>query len=280
MDEGIRFSLLYLERSTPVRDSERFRNRLSTYYDEYLRKYYGDKIVSKIQLEIGTKIRYAPMIGPDMDRFFTKNEIRDVLDSVLLIYQVLINNDHSQITQAASKWKDFVARVFKEENLGYRLDSKGGVHYYVDEEFERNRFSTLNLLDSPEHGGIRAAYEDAYRYMDSTPTDNKAALRSIFEAIEILVKQMVKTDNLNKWIVVNTLKQKCLPLYNMDEPSQKVVSGLFDGFALWVDSLHNYRHGQPDDVPIAPTEDVSIYILSSGSAFLRWLIGMDKRLRT
>ncbi len=280
MEEGIKFSLLYLERSKPVRDGECFRNRLSAYYAQYLRRYHEDSIVSKIQLEVGTKIHFVPMVGLDMDRFFTKNELSNVLDSITIIFRVLTSADQLNRTQSANGWKDFVARVFKEENLGYQVDPKGGVHYYVDEEFERNRFSTLSLLNSPEYGGIRAAYEGAYRYMDSTPTDNKAAVRSIFEAIEILVKQMVKTDNLNRWAVENILKQKCLPLFEGDKTSQKVVSGLFDGFALWVDSLHNYRHGQPDDVPIVPTEDVSIYILSSGSAFLRWLIGIDKRLRT
>jgi hypothetical protein len=110
------------------------------------------------------------------------------------------------------------------------------------------------------------------------PTDNKAAVRSIFEAIEILVKQMVQTNNLNKWVIENSLKEKCIPLYSTNEISKKVVSEMFDGFAKWVDALHNYRHGQPNNEPIAPTEDMCIYVLSSGSAFLRWLIGMDHKL--
>jgi hypothetical protein len=274
-DEGIRFSLLYLERLTPVQDSERFRNRLAAYYEQYLVEWYRDAIVKDIQREIGAKIPIIPG-GYSVARFFTDNELRDVLDSVTLIYQVLARDDFP--TQD-KRWKDFIARVFKEEHLGYQLDSKGGVHYFVDEEFERNRFSTLSSLNSPEYGGIRAAYEDAYRHMDSVPKDTKAAVRAIFEAIEILVKQMVATKNLNKWAVEHTLKEKCLPLYVTNETSKKTVSGLFDGFALWVDCLHNYRHGQPDDIPVAPSEDMTVYILSSGSAFLRWLIGMDKRLR-
>jgi hypothetical protein len=69
-----------------------------------------------------------------------------------------------------------------------------------------------------------------------------------------------------------------MPLYSDNEISQKVLSQMFDGFAQWVDAIHNYRHGQPNDEPVAPTEDMCIYILSSGSSFLRWLIGMDNRL--
>jgi hypothetical protein len=181
-------------------------------------------------------------------------------------------------THNDKEWMNFVERVFKEENLGYKLDSKCGVHYFVDEEFERNRFSALSGLMKPQYAGIRAAYEDAYRYMDSIPADSKAAVRAMFEAIEILVKQMVQTNNLNKYSVEKLLKDKCMPLYSDNEISQKVLSQMFDGFAQWVDAIHNYRHGQPNDEPVAPTEDMCIYILSSGSSFLRWLIGMDNRL--
>jgi hypothetical protein len=270
MEEGKRFSLLYLQRSAPAKDSKRFRNRLSAYYWDNLRNYYAKEIYNTIQLETGAEIPFSG-IGYDVSSFFKINELRDVLDSITLIHDVLPNYQRTE-------WKNFVARVFKEEQLGYQLDSQCGVHYFVDEEFERNRFSALSMLSSPRYASIRAAYEDAYRYMDSVPTDNKAAVRSIFEAIEILVKQMIQTNNLNKWVVENSLKEKCLPVCATDKISEQVASGMFDGFANWVDSLHNYRHGQPNDVPVAPPEDMCIYILSSGSAFLRWLIGMNNRL--
>ena len=274
MEEGIRFSLLYLERSTPARDSQRFRNRLAVYYRDNLNDYYKDNTRKVIELETGAKVPWVVM-DYSIPEFIMHSELRDVLDSITLIHRVL--EVHVAV---AVRWKNFVERVFKEENLGYRLDSKCGVHYFVDEEFERNRFSTLSLLDNPQYAGIRAAYEDAYRHMNSDPIDTKAAVRSLFEAIEILVKQIVETKNLNKWIVENTLKERCLPLYTTDKIATKVISEMFDGFAMWVDALHNYRHGQPNEDPVAPTEDMAIYILSSGSAFLRWLIGMDSKLST
>src|SRR4030095_1592380 len=127
----------------------------------------------------------------------------------------------------SDKWKQFVARVLIEENLGYRLDPKCGVHYFVDEEFERNRVSTLGGLDDPKYTGVRDAYEAAYRHMDSDPPDSKAAVRSMFESLEILVRQMVPTKNLNRWIVENTLKTKCLALYSSEPTGSQVVSGLF-----------------------------------------------------
>lgn len=228
-----------------------------------------------IRLEIGAEVPIGPRGGYIVSDFFKKAELRDILDSITVIYKTI--NSFTSL-KLAEEWKGFVRRVLSEENLGYRLDNNCGVHYFVDEEFERNRFSTLSVLDNPRYNAIRAAYDMAYQYLDNDPIDTKGAVRSIFESIEILVKQMVSTNNLNKWIVENTLKEKCLGAYSNDETAKKVISKMFDGFAQWVDAIHNYRHGQPDKDPVAPPVNVAIYIISSGTSFLRWLIEINNVL--
>jgi hypothetical protein len=272
MEEGKRFSQIYLERGAPLRDSVRFRNRLSAYFYQHLTSNHTAKVAPVIEAETGAKIR---RIGAyiDIPWFFESNELRDILDSITLIYRVI--NDAGYRTDAAN-WKNFVARTLREENLGYRLDSKCGVHYFIDAEFERNRVSTLSILHDLKYAGVRDAYEAAYRHMDSDPPDTKATVRSMFESLEILVRQMVPaTKNLNRWIVENTLKEKCIKIYESEPTAARVVAGLFDGFADWVDALHNYRHGQPSGQPVAPSEEVAVYVLSTGSACLRWLIGIN-----
>ena len=275
MDEGKRFSLIYLDRSTPLKDSQRFRNRLAAYYKENLHEHHCEKIKKEIEKEIGVEVSYKSYFGWDLPGLFKKVEFRDVLDSITTIFQAMGGSSGNRL---AGNWMEFVSRVLSEENMGYRLDSQCGVHYHVDEEFERNRFSTLSVLENPKYGASMAAYEDAYRYMDSNPPGTKATVRSMFESLEILVKQIVKTRNLNKWIVENTLKEKCLKLYGNDETAIKTVSELFNGFAKWVNALHNYRHGQKSDEPVAPSEEVAVYVLSSGSSFLRWLISLNNAL--
>ena len=206
MNEGVRFSLLYLDRSESLKDSKRFRNRLAAFYRESLHEYDENLIVKSIQLEIGAEVpsMYSGYLVSD---FFKKTELRDLLDSITVIYKALSGAGSGHI---ADNWKGFVARALSEENLGYQLDEKCGVHYFVDEEFERNRYSTLLVLDNPRYSSIRTAYDMAYQCLDNHPMDTKGAVRSIFESIEILVKQMVDTRNLNKWVVENSLKQKCL----------------------------------------------------------------------
>jgi hypothetical protein len=272
--KGKRFSLVYLDRAVPARDSQRFRNRLAAYYWEYLHDDHREVIRKALQREAGIQVPWLAS-SYNIAGVFEKGELRDVLDAITIIYQQL--NQQKWIGRADG-WKSFVQRSFREENVGYTLDEQGGVHYFVDEEFERNRTSTLAVLEHQQYREVRAALEDAYRHLDSNPADTKASVRSVFEALEILVKHMVKTKNLNRWIVENTLKTRCLALYQADPVATKVVDSLFDSLALWVDALHHYRHGQPGEEPVSPDEPLCIQIISSGSSYIRWLVQLDTEL--
>jgi len=274
MSIGQRFSLLYLNRDEPARDSQRFRNRLAAFYWDRLSKNHKDEIKKILQSEAGIEIPYLQNFGYNLSDVFKKNELRDVLDSITLIYRSLKPRGY---TQLSNEWKVFVARALREENVGYQLDAECGVHYFVDEEFERNRFSTLSALNNPQHLGVKAAYEDAYRHLDNTPPDTKASARSIFEALEILTKQLVETKNLNKWVLENSLKELAIDTLAQDETQKLVIEGMFDGFGKWVDGMHNYRHGQPQVEPAAPSEELIVYMLSSGSSFLRLLLEIYKK---
>jgi hypothetical protein len=274
-EQGTRFSLVYLSRGAPACDSQRFRNRLAAYYWQHLHETGAGGILQTLQKEAGIEIPYILNFGHSISDLFKKGELRDVLDSITLMYQFLMG---TRWKADAAAWKSFVRRTLREENVGYSVDDQGGVHYFADEEFERNRESTVAVLDHPRYTGVRAAFDDAYRHMDSDPRDTKASVRSIFESLEILVKLMVETRNLNKWILENTLKEKCLVLYNADPVGKKVTAELFDSMGRWVDAGHNYRHGQTADEPVAPDEQLAVHILSTGSSYLRWLTQMDRQL--
>jgi hypothetical protein len=93
MEKGKRFSSLYIERGSPTRDSERFRNRLSAYYWENLEKTHHNSIVSIIHTELGVDV---PMHGAgyrSVTAFFKECKLRDLLDSITVIYQ-LLNDRH------------------------------------------------------------------------------------------------------------------------------------------------------------------------------------------
>lgn len=276
MPTGQRFSITYLNRNEPTKDSERFRRRLSAYCTKYVLQ--GTTLrrdaAGYLEEEAGIDVPFIRNYGSSFSLLFRDNQLKDILDSITLIYSFL---GQVGLRGSQAKWKDFVGRALREENIGYQTDVECGIHYFVDEEFERNRFSTLAGLNSPQHSGIKAAHEDAYRHMDSTPPDTKAAARSIFEAIEILAKQLTGSKNLNIWLLENTLKDLALKTLANDETEKAVIAEMFSGMGKWVNGMHNYRHGQTDADPTAPSEELIVYILSSGSSFLRLLLEIWKK---
>ncbi len=224
------------------------------------------------------------------NEFFTKSPIDSVLNAITLIWRFFYQDEYRKwiYTERAKSvgkwaypqaeaWQAFVARALREENMAYSLDESCGVHYLVDEEFERNRVSALSSLDAPRYAGVRDAFEAAYSYLDSQPPDTKASVRSTFEAIEILARLIDPQSNrLNKQLVENKLKPLAVNLTS-DPTENKTVGKLFDGIAQWVDGLHNYRHGQGVEHPVAPSLTLAVYIISSGAAVLRWLVEIDTK---
>ncbi|MCJ7508275.1 MAG: hypothetical protein MUO85_06035, partial [candidate division Zixibacteria bacterium] len=129
MEKGKKFSLLYLDRSKTLRDSKRFRNRLAAYYQENLQDSKEGSIMSAIQLEIGAEVPVAVGISYySVTKFFKESELRDLLDSITVIYKLLKKSSFYYVPEG---WKNFVVRAMSEENLGYRLDDEGGVHFFV-----------------------------------------------------------------------------------------------------------------------------------------------------
>lgn len=266
--EPSRFSLLYLERGQPTRDSTRFRNRLAAFFEQHIDNAFGYEVKRLYEMETGAKVPWHGMTWVFAD-VFRKAELRDVFDAITMVFRAALAK---QDRRSASAWLGFVERAMREENVGNTVDGQCIVHYHVDQEFERNRAATVAALERPELAAVRAAFEDAYRHLDSDPRDTKAAVRSMFEALEILSRSLVpEAKNLNRWLVKNTLRQKCLAVAAADAIEQKVTSGLFDGMAEWVEAIHNYRHGQAEQEPVAPSEDLAVHILSTGSAYLRQL---------
>ena len=286
--KGQLFTHVYLDPGLPVQDNEVFRRRLGGYVQDALNPM-RRHLAQSVKIEGGLHVRIGRPTGSlhpcyYFEDFFLKIPIQHVLNVITLIWRRLRVQDKDidriEGSVPAGVWRDFVARVLREENLGYSLDEECGVHYLVDEEFERNRVSLLRCLGSPLYSGVRTAFEDAHRHLDAEPRDPKAAVRSMFESLEILTRLMVTTRNLNKGVVENKLKQLAQNVYGRDDIAIATIGRVFDGFAQWVDGMHNYRHGQGKSDPIAPPVGFAIYVVSSGAAFLRLLVEIDHTLRS
>ncbi len=288
---GELFARAYLERGTPAQDNSFFRNRLEAYLQSNHYADYG-KIAAYLQREAGLVVASSYIekynnVYYNFSKFFSETRIELVLSAITLIWRFLrVSYPKAQRPKApgaqftytfpqADRWHAFVARAMREENMAYSLDEKCGVHYFVDEEFERNRLSAVAVLASVRYSGARKAFESCHAYLDAQPPDTKAAVRAAFEALEILARLIdPSSKNLNSWMVKNKLKPIAVACAS-DPVEADTVSKAFEGFASLVDALHNYRHGQGVEQPIAPSMTFSVYVLSTTASLLRWLVELD-----
>ncbi|MDA8349888.1 MAG: hypothetical protein M0038_13995 [Pseudomonadota bacterium] len=281
---GELFSRLYIERGAPAQDSPFFRNRLSGYlsashYED------GGAISAYLKEEGGLILSYNGYW--DFDGFFTKTRIEFVLSSITLIWRFLKKQYPSWNGTSgpagftypkADAWHGFVQRALREENLAYSLDELCGVHYFVDEEFERNRVSVLRAASAPRYSGVLAAFQSAHSHLDAQPADTKASVRSMFEAVEILARLVdPNSQRLNRRLVEKL--KTLVSAAGVDSIERDCREKLLEGVADWVDAIHLYRHGQGLETPVAPSLEVAVYVLSSGAAALRLLLAVDSSLQ-
>jgi hypothetical protein len=280
---GELFTRLYLQASAPLQDSQALRNRLHAYFESRLINDSGE-LAHYLKLEGGFEISRNGSYYFFQD-FFEEVPIEKLLSAITLIWRfyftVRAQRHHPSVgepyttTKHADAWLEFVRRALHEENMAYTVDDRCGVHFVVDQEFERNRISALRCLEPARYAGARVALEAAHSYLDASPPDTKASVRSAFESVEI-VARLIDPDsrNLNQWMVKNKLLPLALALAN-DDIEKGTISNLFEGISFFVHGLHNYRHGQGSETPIAPSLPIAIYVLSSAAATLRWLVLID-----
>lgn len=271
---GQRFSHIYSDKGAPQKDSRRFRKRLGVFFYE---RFADDahKVGTCIARELGVDVPVHGIGAYNIATFLTEADLRDVLDSITLIFKTL--KESTPIL--APSWLSFVERVFKEENLGYSIDQQCGVHYFIDEEFEKNRLSALSCLTDTRYSAVVTSFDDSHNKLDSQPPDTKGAVRSIFEALEILYKLIVDAEDktrLNSHGVNNNLKPMMQKLYKGDNIAWKSAEYLLSGLCDWIDAAHMYRHGQKVEEPKSPPIGLAIQMISSGAAYLRWLVELDR----
>ena len=274
--KGRRFSHVYLDRGAPVSDSSRFRRRVTAFLYECSDRYRSfdlTRLARLIHLEIGLKVPPTGYGGYDYHKFLEDISVVDFLDCITLFWRFAKRGSGEKCADA---WRAFVDRTMKEENIGYRIDEGGGVHFQPDEEFARNRSATLESLKGKRYEAILDAFESSVANLNRR--DYKSAIRSSVEAAEILLKLISgekKVSRLGPAEIEKTLKPLVQEFYKENSPAQKTANSLLNSFGDWVTAAQSYRHGQITDGPAPPPVEVAVAMVSLGSAFLRWLASLD-----
>jgi hypothetical protein len=273
---GKRFSHLYVERGPPARDSERFRRRLGAYFEQQLWQQ-RPEIAHALQLELGAEASNGAnelAVG----EFFKRASMGDVLDAVTIVSDCL-TTPQNRAHRRGAQWREFVARAISEENLGYRLDPRGGVHYLVDENFELNRRAALRSLEAPRFAAVRVEYETAYRLLDEDPPNARASIQLAFEAAEILARLMDgsgKISRLGAAEIESVFGPMVQRAYGGDDAAGEAARSMLDAFRGWVASAQQYRHGQRAEEPPSPPMGLAVAILSAAATYIRWLVELEQ----
>ena len=264
------FSRVFCEPEELIRDSQRLRRRLGVYCATNFRDI-AFNLSRIIERETGCRV---PWFGTNvsLDQFFERAELRDVLDSVSLIFHALAGD-----RRAAGLWHQFVSRVFVEEKSTYHLGADGSVTYAVDALYAAARTATVTGLAAEKWKPCREETERAFSAMDSDPPDTNNAIRAIGAAVEAAGK--ISIGNVAATIGPNEIERHLWPMvqaaYPRDQTARDCSHQFLRAYADWVTSTHQYRHGQVhNEAALAPLE-LAVALLSMGCSILRWLVKID-----
>lgn len=268
--EGVMFLRNYLRPVTPLEDSPRARLRLARYFEETMRPRI-ETFVRTVERELG--INYPHSGGRyQHERFWTRTEIADVL-SAITIWFVLVPSQAAFLVEAR--------RIFREEHLRYRLDDKGGVHFLVDEEFERTVAAAVAGLGAPRFTASRNALHEATAHLGATRQSGKGLIRGVFEAVEsafLVVIGDPKVNRLNGDMMDKHLKPLLMARYASHGDAEDLAGRFMDHFKAWVKSAHPFRHGTTSEQIHEAPLDLAIMSATQGIGYLRFLASLPDQL--
>ena len=226
----------------------------------------SDLIERELGVEVGAYHAFH------FESFCKKCSVRDLLDMITLAFV-----EFKRRGNVAARWLNESRRIFSEEHLAYEIDDVGVVHPAVDKEFQRNRQSTVAGLQMPRYANSLVAFSRVSDELASHPPNGKDAWRAVFSSVEGLFRLMFPSaTQLTAGAVENDLSGLIQKLYGTDPAALRAANKQLASFKDWVDASHNYRHEPGSEEPVQPPIDLAILAISTGTAFLRWLIFLDQ----
>ena len=272
--------MLYADKGDPAADSIYFRVRLATF------------LCHDIQMHtIDLANLFAKTMGirsGSFDQLVMDAPIERLLSFLTPLYEALsvrargFSMNRGGIEAGAhTSLLEFVSSAFREEGLAYTIDSKGGVHPFVDAEFQRNRQSALRALGGSRYSNVDYAFQAAFGRLTLREIDTKAAVRDIFDAAESLFKLILAPKNPE--LTARAIEKELLPIIartpaTSDAVARHAMGRALSAFAKWVEACRPYRHGQQAETVVAPPLELALLLLSQGASFLRWLGEIDQRV--
>jgi hypothetical protein len=276
MSEGRLFSADYAVPRAAPPDSDRFRLRLATAYELNSPAPSRPAVADAIKLRLGVQVPFG-YGGYLYSEFFREAELRDVLDAITIIFDVLTARYGDG---AASTWRSCVERTFRTERLPYRIDLKGGVHRIIDDEHERARAATLAVLDAPRYTAVADTLEKGFRLLSATRPDSLNAVKQCFFAAQVMAQMFCRSnDALDRAFVEAHLRPLVGGVYGPEMATAAIAADVVSGFADWVDGVMKLEAAGNAKSPLVLADEIAVLLVGNGAAYIRWLAQLDQRSR-
>lgn len=262
------YTHVYTECPTSLTDNPRLRFRVSEYFFTRLFEV-SEEARALIHTEIGVD---APgHYDSEAVRDFLKSaELNDFLNALTAIWRVL-NEQDGYSGDSASQWIAFVNRVMIETGVAFELDQKGGCHPRIDSAFVANRQTALVGLEKEKHTTAREHFEVAYAALDGASPRTGHAIIEMHLALETVFKQAYsRATKLDVGEITNVLKPRVVA--RLKGPELEAAKLMLTSAGNFISAGHHFRHANGAPEPVPPSMDVTIWMLSQGTAFLRWLV--------
>jgi hypothetical protein len=266
---GARFSLFYGQRGEPTEDSERMRHRIGAAIasNDWLNH---NNFKHRVEHDIGIDAPWAESWPP----FVKKLTLNDVLDLITVAAEYLRDRPAGGGELMAQQWVAGINRIFREANVHYRVEPKGGVRFYIDEAFSQARTATIAALSVPRYANAVAEFEKGMAALATASPDGKGAIRGVFAAAEAVFRLLTNAHRLGA-DELSALMPILQRLYAQDTTALRAGQKMLASLKDWVDAAHFYRHEEGSEEPAQPPLQLAIYIVGSGLTHLRWLAEID-----
>lgn len=266
---GRRFTHVYMEPDGPQPDSKRLRIRVGEFFYAQFQNE-AETVAATLKSEIGCKLTGSWEPAQVRD-FMQASTLHDFLDALTVIASVLHAYDKQYGGARVSRWVGFANRALRETNVSFELDADGGVHPHIDAAFVASRHVAVAGLQNAKHREALDHFEDAYAALDGATPATGRAIREMHLAIEAIFKQAfpkasrIDVGEINKFL-------KPLVATRLRGPELEAAKLMLTSAGSFISAGHQFRHANGEPEPAPPSMDVTVWMLSQGTAFLRWLV--------
>lgn len=270
---GQYYSRVYHRTDSLTQDSGRFRLRLFKALDARTSREWPKWFADRMERTLGLQFpRYPHTGGPDVKGFILEAGIRDLLDSITIVFQGFTD-------RGAQIFLDEVRSILEEEQLAYELDERGGVHPRIDVEFTAAKIATIRSLSAERFASALERFESACDQLHDGKS-SADAIEKTFKAAENIFRQLFRKEpKLTGAAITKCLMPRFQGIYTSNVQAKRASAKMCASFSDWVDAAHFFRHEHGHEVPSSAPLDFAIFMVSQGAGYLRWLADNFDALR-